>query len=298
MGEEFISNYYDRMEPFDQLTILDLETNDKMDLPDGNKWYVMIDKLACDDKGNYFVCDYKTNSKMKDQKEADEDRQLALYSIWVKERFKDAKSVKLLWHMLAFDKDVISERTDKQLKELQQKVVDKIKEIESAKEFPRKINVLCDYCDYRDICPSFKHQVELNRLKTVKEFKKDEGLQLVDKYSEIKTKLSELKKGEEESKDNLIQYSKQFDIDIVYGSNKKCSVKEQDKIELPEDKDKDELIKLMKEKGVWDEFSMINHMRLNGMVLRGELDTEIRDKIGLKKDFRLSLSKRKDVKED
>ena len=200
--------------------------------------------------------------------------------------------------MLAFDKDVISERTDKQLKELQQKVVDKIKEIESAKEFPRKINVLCDYCDYRDICPSFKHQVELNRLKTVKEFKKDEGLQLVDKYSEIKTKLSELKKGEEESKDNLIQYSKQFDIDIVYGSNKKCSVKEQDKIELPEDKDKDELIKLMKEKGVWDEFSMINHMRLNGMVLRGELDTEIRDKIGLKKDFRLSLSKRKDVKED
>ena len=133
MGIKFISDYYDTYKN-DDMTILGLETQDKMTLPDGNKWHVRIDKLGC--KGDvYYVCDYKTNSRMKDQEEADSDRQLAMYSIWVKNRFKDAKKVILKWHMLAFNKEAISERSDQQLEKLQQEVTAIIKEIENAKEF-------------------------------------------------------------------------------------------------------------------------------------------------------------------
>jgi len=109
MGMKFVEDYYNRMKPFDQITILGLETQDRMTLPNGDQWHVRIDKLGCDSEGNYFVCDYKTNSRMKDQEEADSDRQLALYSVWVKDKFTDVKSVKLVWHMLAFDKDAVSE---------------------------------------------------------------------------------------------------------------------------------------------------------------------------------------------
>jgi len=296
MGEKFISDYYDRMRPFDQMTILSLETMDRMTLPDGNQWHVRIDKLGCDSKGNYFVCDYKTNARMKDQEEADADRQLALYSVWVKDKFKDAKSVKLIWHMLAFNKDAISERTDEQLEKLQQEIVNKIKEIESTTEFPTKITALCNYCGFKSECPSFKHQAELEKKETIKEFKEDEGVKLVDNFSEIKLKLSELKKSDEEFKKKLIQYAKQFGIDIVYGSNKKCSVKEIDKVVLPEDKE--ELINLLKEKGIWDDLSMINFMKLQSNILKEKLDEDIKDKVEIVKDFRLSLSKRKDVEED
>ena len=172
MGEQFLSDYYDRMKSFEDMVILDLETQDRMTLSDGNQWHVRIDKLGCDNKGNYFVCDYKTNSRMKDQEEADEDKQLAMYSIWVKDKFKDAKSVKLVWHMLAFNKDAISERTDEQLEKLQMEVVKKIKEIESATEFPTNVTALCDYCGFRNICPSFKHQAELQKIETIEQFKK------------------------------------------------------------------------------------------------------------------------------
>ena len=269
---------------------------DRMTLPDGNQWHVRIDKLGCDSKGNYFVCDYKTNARMKDQEEADADRQLALYSVWVKDKFKDAKSVKLIWHMLAFNKDAISERTDEQLEKLQQEIVNKIKEIESTTEFPTKITALCNYCGFKSECPSFKHQAELEKKETIKEFKEDEGVKLVDNFSEIKLKLSELKKSDEEFKKKLIQYAKQFGIDIVYGSNKKCSVKEIDKVVLPEDKE--ELINLLKEKGIWDDLSMINFMKLQSNILKEKLDEDIKDKVEIVKDFRLSLSKRKDVEED
>ncbi len=296
MGERFITDYYDRMKPFEQMTILGLETQDRMTLPDGSQWHVRIDKLGCDSGGNYYVCDYKTNSRMKDQEEADSDRQLAMYSIWVKDKFKDAKSVRLIWHMLAFNKDAVSERTDEQLAKLQNDIVEKIKEIESATEFPTNVTALCDYCGFKSICPSFKHQAELEKLESIEEFKKDEGVKLVDEFSEIKTKLSELKKSEEDFRDKLIHYAKQFGIDIVYGSNKKCSIREFDKMVLPEEKE--ELIEAMKQKGIWDEISMINFMRLQSKFTKGEIAEDISKMIQREKDYRLSLSRRKDAGEE
>ncbi|MEK6918316.1 MAG: PD-(D/E)XK nuclease family protein [Nanoarchaeota archaeon] len=296
MGEQFLSDYFERMKPFDQMTILDLETQDRLTLPDGNQWHVRIDKLGYDNKGNYYVCDYKTNSKMKDQEEADSDRQLAMYSIWVKDKFKDAKSVKLIWHMLAFNKDAISERTDEQLEKLQNEIMEIIKKIENTKEFPTNVTALCDYCEFKSECPSFKHQVELEKIKNIEQFKENEGVKLVDKYSEIKTKLGELKKAEEEFKDNMVRYAKQFGIDIVYGSNMKCSVNEIDKIILPEDKN--ELIKLLKKKGLWEDMSMINFMKLQSKALKDEIDKDIKKEIKFGKDYRLYLSERKDVEDE
>ena len=35
------------------------------------------------------------------------------------------------------------------------------KKIENTKEFPTNVSALCDYCGYKNKCPSFKHQVEL-----------------------------------------------------------------------------------------------------------------------------------------
>ena len=291
MGIKFISDYYDTYKN-DDMTILGLETQDKMTLPDGNKWHVRIDKLGC--KGDvYYVCDYKTNSRMKDQEEADSDRQLAMYSIWVKNRFKDAKKVVLKWHMLAFNKEAISERSNQQLEKLQQEVINIIKEIENAKEFPRNQTALCDYCVFKQMCPSFKHEFELKK-KPVEKFKKDFGVLLVDEFSEIKSKLSELREKEDEFKEKLIEFGKQFGVDAIYGSNKIAKLKEFDKIVMPEDKE--EFIKLMKEKGIYDECSMVCYPKLNSKVINGELE-EIKDKVQIEKDWRISLSKRKDVEE-
>lgn len=158
MGERFISEYYDRYAPFEEMAVLGLETRDKLLLPDGNFWHVRIDKLGKDQLGNYYVCDYKTGSRMKSQEEADNDRQLAMYCLWVKKKFSDAKSVFLRWHMLAFNQEVTSIRTDDELRRIQQEVMDKIKQIESAKEFPRVKSGLCAYCSYQNICSKTDHE--------------------------------------------------------------------------------------------------------------------------------------------
>lgn len=286
MGEKFLVDYYERMKPFEQLTILGIETQDMMSLPDGNRWYVRIDKLACDSDGNYYVCDYKTNSRMKTQQEADADRQLALYSIWVKDKFRDAKSVKLVWHMLAFNKDVMSEKSDEELEKLQKDVCEEIKKIESATEFPRKESGLCNYCIYKSICPSFKHEARLEE-KSVEEFKEDEGVKIVDEYVGVKTKLSELKKQEDVLKEKLVGYAKQFDVDAVCGSDMIAKIKEFEKIVMPEDREGFE--GLLKKKGLWGDFAMLSYGKLNKGVLEGDVDEEVRDAVGIEKGFRVGL---------
>lgn len=301
MGAKFIEDYYNKYKPFDQLTILGLETQDRMTLKDGSQWHVRIDKFACDDEGNYYVCDYKTNASMKDQEEADSDRQLAMYSIWVKDKFVDCKSVKLVWHMLAFNKEAVSERSDEQLKKLEEETIALIRKIETAtkeKDFPTKISALCNYCGFKSQCPSFKHQIELEikAEESIEKFKKDDGLKLVDEFSEVKKKLKEFEEKEAELEEKLIAFSKQLNVDIIYGSNNSAKVKEYEKIVLPEDEtEKEMFIKLLKDKGLWEEFSTINFMRLQSRALKGELDKVINEKLGKEKDFRISLSKRKDL---
>ncbi|MFA7708256.1 MAG: PD-(D/E)XK nuclease family protein, partial [Candidatus Pacearchaeota archaeon] len=272
-------------------------------LKDGNQWHVRIDKFACDDKGNYYVCDYKTNANMKDQEEADADRQLAMYSIWVKDKFKDCKSVKLVWHMLAFNKEAISERTDAQLKKLEDDTIALIRRIEKAekeKDFPTHITALCNYCGFKSQCPSFKHEVELEikQEESKKKFKDDDGVKLVDEFAEVKNKLSELEDKQDKLKVELIEFAKQKGIDIVYGSNMRAGIKEFDKLVLPEDvEDKAKFIALLKSKGYWEECSMICYPKVQSKVIKKELHPDLLKKVGLGREKRVSLSKKKGTEE-
>jgi len=89
----------------------------------------------------------------------------------------------------------------------------------------------------------------------------------------------------------LIEYSKQFGVDVVYGSNKKCSVKEFEKVVLPEDRE--EFVKMLKEKGLWEELSMVCYPKLNSQVMKGEID-EVKEKVDIVKDWKVGLSRRKE----
>lgn len=288
MGEKYISDYYDTYYPFDDMTILGLETQDRMTLPDGNQWHVRIDKFGFKD-GVYYVCDYKTNSRMKDQEEADSDRQLALYSVWVKNKFKDASKVVLKWHMLAFNKEAVSERTDEQLDRLQQDVIERIKEIESCLDYPTNVTGLCNYCVFKQICPSFKHELEIEK-RGVEEFKEDDGVRLVDEYSCLDAKEKEIKKKKQEIKEKLVGFVRQKGVDVVFGSNKKASVKAYDKVIYPDDKEG--FIKLIKDKGLYEDVSMLCYPKLNSKILKNDIDEDIIEMTSKDVDYRISISKK------
>ena len=156
-GVGFLVNYYMKHKPFNDNT---LETEKKIiiDLNGDGQYKIQgfIDRLVYNsESGEYEVHDYKTANNLPTQEKVDSDRQLALYSIAVKELFGGEKDVLLVWHYLAHNMKICSRRTQEELEQLRKDTLELIKQIESATDFYPNESVLCGWCEYKSMCPKF-----------------------------------------------------------------------------------------------------------------------------------------------
>jgi putative RecB family exonuclease len=303
MGERQLTDYYNRHYPFDKGRILGLETQDFLSLDEEGKYkfHIRIDRLMDMGNGVYEVHDYKTGSSLPKQEDLDNDRQLAMYSQWVKQNFKDFQKVRLVWHFLAFDKELDSYRTKKELDELQKEVLERIKEIETVKEYPANVSWLCDWCLYKSICPMWSHEVELEQ-KPENEYLNDPGLKLVDEYVRIKGELDTYRKETEEKlekiKEALIAFCRNHQIQVVSGSENRITVKEYDSIRLPakNTEERKELILTLKELGKLEEVSDLDIYALIRILVSkewGEKELDLLTRFVTKeKNFRLTIGKK------
>jgi putative RecB family exonuclease len=277
MGERQLTDYYNRHKPFDKGRVLGLETQEYLALDEeGNyKFHIRIDRLMDMGDGVYEVHDYKTGASLSKQEDLDKDRQLAMYSQWVRQNFKDFKKVRLVWHFLAFDKELDSFRTKEELETLQGEILSQIAEIEAAEDFPANVTHLCDWCLYKSICPMWKHEVELEE-KPENEYLKDPGLKLVDAYVELKDKIDTFRKENEEELDKireaLIAFSEREGVQVVNGSKSKISIRAADKIKLPAKgtPERTELIETLKRLGRLEEVSSFDTHALNKILEKKE----------------------------
>lgn len=302
-GERQLVDYYNRYKPFDRGKVIGLETQDYLPVDGEGRYsfHIRIDRLVDTGHGIYEVHDYKTGSTLPKQEELDQDRQLAMYSLWVKQHFKDFKKVRLVWHFLDFDKELDSYRTDQQLEDLRRKVIEEIEEIEAAKEYPANVSWLCDWCLYKSICPMWKHGEELEE-KPENEYLNDPGLRLVDEYVRIKGELDEHKKeaGEklEKLKEALIAFCEKEGIQVVFGYENKITVKETDYIKFPgkNTKEREGLIEVLKKIGKLDEVSEIDNYALIRILKDKKWEKEklnlVKEFLAEEKGYRLTVSKK------
>lgn len=154
-GINFLLNYYLKHKPFDDNT-LEVEKKILIELDENSHIQGFIDRLVHNlETGNYEVHDYKTANNLPTKEKIDNDRQLALYSIAIKEKFGYDKEVILVWHYLAHNQKIVSKRTDEQLAQLKKETLELIKKIESTTHFPSNQSVLCGWCEYKSMCPEF-----------------------------------------------------------------------------------------------------------------------------------------------
>jgi len=301
MGVRYITDYYNRHEPFNKGKVIGLETTDMLEISKDYKFHIRIDRLVDMGNGVYEVHDYKTNNALPKQQKLDEDRQLAMYSLWVKLNYKDCKKVRLVWHFLAFDKEMDSFRTIPQLEDLRKEVINQIKSIESAKEFPPNETALCNWCAYQSICPLFKHEIELEE-KEVNEYLNDSGVKLVNKYVKLKTEQKEynyeIDEKLEKLKEALIEFCKKEGIEVVIGSDNKISVKEYGSIKFPSKSsvERKELIKLLKKIDKFDEVTDLDIYALARIVKNKEWAEKELKKLEkfetVSNDYRVSVKKK------
>ncbi len=278
MGEQFITDYFNKYYPFNHSKTIDLEKKITITL-DKHGLYKMqgfIDRLAITNDGVYEIHDYKTNSSLPLQKYLEEDRQLALYSMAIKQIYNGAKDVKLIWHFLSANKEVVLEKTDEQLEKLRSDTIELIKKVEEEKEFRPKKSALCEWCQFRPICPEWSHLYKIEKLDKNK-FSEDDGVKLVNEYADLYNQKKHLDGKLEEAKESLIKFSKDLGIKSVFGSDHKVSVYTYDNLKFPEYNDPKRAIleKLIQQLGLLKDVSRVDYIKLSNMVKSKALPEEI-----------------------
>lgn len=113
----------------------------------------------------------------------------------------------------------------------------------------------------------------------------DEGL--VDEFEELENLKKEIEQKEHELRVKIIDLAKQRNTSVLFGKNKKCSLTEYVKVIYPENKDF--LIKIIKEKGLYQELSQFNYSRISARIVKNELDADIASLVKKQKEFKLTL---------
>ncbi|NOZ81183.1 MAG: PD-(D/E)XK nuclease family protein [DPANN group archaeon] len=279
-GLRMIRDYYNHYQPFDQARTIALENQDFYPLDDNYKMHIRIDRLADAGDGVYEIHDYKTSNTLPTQEKADADRQLALYSLWVRDQYKDAKKVRLIWHYLQFDKEIVSERSDEQLAELKKDILALIKDVEQETEFKPKTSALCSWCAFKPICPAWKHELSVED-KPVEDFLKDDGVRLANEYDQLSEKIAALEQQKAKVRDDLFLFGKQHKVDTVIGSDVKLKLWSMKVHKFPGKRDPDfeELKMTVKALGKYNEVSDLDTFALSRKMGSPEWSEDIKKTI-------------------
>ena len=306
MGRRFLEDYYRRHHPFQDSRTLGLEMKFQIVI-DGINLIGFIDRLAKKEEGHLQIHDYKTGNRLLTQEEADNDRQLALYAIAVKEMYPETKKVSLVWHYLAFDHVITSSRSPEELQCLRESIVDLVKKIESSREFPACRSALCPWCEFQPLCPEFKHAFDIKQGDP--SYDPNEGCEMVDRYVALKEKIKECQDrydAEIESlEQGIIRFSQQYGYTNVFGTRHQVKVTSREAFKFPRKNSTEQqsLIGHLKTRGCWNRFVTLDNQALQETLetdpdFRGRLEVDMPGIISSENKFGIRISKRKDVKED
>lgn len=277
MGEKYIRQYYDSYEPFDDGTTIALEQRVRFPIGDGYSIMGYIDRLTESD-GIYEVHDYKTSLTLPTTDNIRQDRQLPLYALAVRHLYDDADEVELVWHYVAFDKEIRLGKSEEELEAVRRETLQAIRDIEAAiqgGDFEPQKSGLCPYCEYQPLCPLFKHRYQVDEL-APEDAREEDGRALVNRYAELKSKIAELEQLKDEVKERLVRYSRENDVQYVYGSDRIANVKVYHNPWFPnkDDPQRDEFEQLLREQGLYDDYTRLDTFGLSKAFQKDELPGE------------------------
>jgi putative RecB family exonuclease len=277
--EAYLSKYYDKHSPFDDLQVISTEKLISFQLDEWINFQWYIDRL---DKSwdTFIINDYKTGKNLPSEEEKDQYiEQLTLYWLWIQQKYlKYFKNLKAKLYFLHFDIEDERDITQEKLDEIKNKYLNIIREIEknkvqyamwSKKIFEATQSPLCTWCDYQSICPLFN---AINSDDEVEWELSDKSITtLVDEFIEISDKISELEKQKEWIKGIFQKYVIKKDPHdeksdyLLSGTTQDVKITKSPKMNVI---DKDKFIQKIKDLWLFEEYADISRQNVNNLFLK------------------------------
>ncbi|MBI3549350.1 MAG: PD-(D/E)XK nuclease family protein [Elusimicrobia bacterium] len=277
LGVECVTSYYRAHQPFDADKTVSVEGRlgfplQIRDTDGGGETPVRIegyiDRLALGSDGVFEIHDYKTGKSLPTQADKDQDWQLAIYNIGVLEAWPDAPGVRLIWHYLRHGKAIVSTRSKEQLESLKGEIRSLIETIRRDQVFEPTKSALCDWCDYRDVCPLFKHAEACAALPEAQRAE-DSGVKLVDAYAALDHRKKTLREviaavesEQEDLEKKLLDFADRGGLQTVAGTDATIDVHEKEEYKFPSRTQAPEKIEAieskLKETETWTQVSRLD----------------------------------------
>ncbi len=288
VGTSCVESYYDGHKPFTEDRTVAVEK--KVGFPievDGHEYRIegFVDRLSLAADGAFEIHDYKTAKSLPNQEHADADWQLALYELAVRREWPDAKDVRLKWHYVRHGRTLTSVRDEAARLALVADAGALISAIKHDHVFKTNKTVLCDWCEYKDLCPEFADGTRVAALPAAAR-KNDDSVKLVADLVEAEERRKRLK-GEvkavelelERIKEDIADLAERKGISTVAGAGAEAAVAIKDETHLPtktgEPEKHAELEEKVRASGLWADVARLDgHALLEGLKARrwtGEL---------------------------
>ena len=257
-GIRIIQNYYKHNDP-QKINIVDLESRFSVDLKHQGEVHLIsgiIDRIDKTDDG-YEIIDYKTANKLPSQAHIEDNLQLLIYLLAFIKRYpdlaKNPEKVKLSLYFLKHNTKLSTTKNLSQLEQEKEKILKLFDEIKKS-DFQATTSPLCDWCDYQEICPMWKHKFKTKFESTDKEKEALIGqyLELQDQAKEIRQEISALQK-------NILGIMENDKVDRLFGSGKIISKTKRQTFAYNEKK----LKEILEKKKLWDAVVKVNQTQLN-----------------------------------
>src|SRR5207244_1578814 len=118
----------------------------------------VIDRMDRLPGGGYEIIDYKTNRRLPPMSRIDADLQLSIYWLAAQEIWGIEPERLTLYYLLPGQR-MSTTRTRAQADDLRRRIAVVAERIAAGKFEPRE-KPLCNWCDYRALCPVLRHKVE------------------------------------------------------------------------------------------------------------------------------------------
>ncbi len=316
IGRRCIRDYHAAHAPFDEDRTVAVERRVGFELPvDGETVRIegFVDRLALAKDGAFEIQDYKTGKTLPTQQDVDEDWQLAIYDIAVRDAWPDAREVRLMWHYVRHGKTLVSRRTDEQRAALKAEIARVVGEVRRDASFEPRESALCHWCEYRDLCPLFAHAEKAAAGAPLAA----DGAALVDRLAaldarkkELRGEIKALELQEAALEEQIVRYADAHKFARVAGALGEATIVEKEELKLPTKtaapKHHEELEAALKSLPIWPEVSHVDGHRLVAAYNAGSWSAEVRQRVAellarfgrAVKERTLRLRRRKDSEDD
>ncbi len=152
-GREMLSRFFHETFSRDRSRTVSLEQRLSKRLSTEVLFTGFADRIGRTDKGRLFVIDYKTSKSEGNGSEFSEGLQAPLYAACVLDHHDDTEAL-AGYHYLRHGTTRWQQVDRDRARQLVERFLDLVGEVEAAGDFPANPGVLCAWCGFNAICPS------------------------------------------------------------------------------------------------------------------------------------------------